>query len=88
MAEEDVADDLPGSFGEERHPDIAPVPQGVHKPSLVVLTKGEPVDMPDGFVIGGRFRPDDKIHEGLQTNPQARRQSSTGNASSRFFLRN
>jgi hypothetical protein len=42
-------------------PDAA-VPQGVHKPGLVALAEGEPVDVPDRIVVGARFRSDKDVH--------------------------
>ena len=57
VAEEDVADHPARLLGDERHPNIAAFPQGVHEPGLAVLAEGESVDVPDGFVIGGIFRP-------------------------------
>ena len=53
----------PACLGDQRHPDVAAVPKGVHEPGLVVLAEGESVDVPDGVVVGGGFWPNDDAHD-------------------------
>src|SRR5690242_8595911 len=55
--------DLTGSLGDQRQADVSALAERVHQAGLVVLAEGEPVDVPDGFVIGGDFRTDGDAHE-------------------------
>jgi hypothetical protein len=62
VTEEDVADDLAGLFSDQRHPQIAPVPQGIYQPGLVILSEGEAVDFPNGVQVSGGFGADQDAH--------------------------
>src|SRR5262249_50248633 len=72
VAEEDVADDLTGFFGDQGEPDEPAVPEGIHEPGFVILAKGESVDVADGLVVSAGFWPDVAFAHGTS--------SSTSNA--------
>ena len=57
-----VADDLTASFGNQRHPEVAAGPQGIDQPGFFILSEGQPVDVPDGFVVCVDFLPDHEAH--------------------------
>ena len=62
VAEEDVADNLPVLLGDQRHLDVAAVPQGVHETGLVALAEGEAVDVSDGVEVCVGLSPDRQAH--------------------------
>ena len=60
-----MADDLAFHLGDQRHPDVAAFPEGIHEPGLGVLAEGEAVDVPDGVVVSSCFGPDSNANASL-----------------------
>jgi hypothetical protein len=57
-----MSDDSLFALRYERHTDKPAVPQGVHELSLIVLAKGESVDLPDRLAVSTGFGPDEEVH--------------------------
>ena len=52
IAEEDVAHHVAANLCDQREPRMAAGAEGIHEHGLIILPKGQAVDLADGLVIG------------------------------------